>query len=939
MSSQKPKQIREFEDEVPSSKKNWTELGKPSLEDFRERRVAVRDDLVNHILGELKSKDFCVISGPRDSGKTWLSHAVAFELNQQKENIKFVELDEDFDPYEIWSYVKGIQGCYFIVENCHRRMDLVADLVNRVFAEPGNRKFIFTGCDTKALSILGDEACWIRLKTGDDEAAKHIKGIIEKFVKIKEVRKKITVTDGEIDAAAEKWKDGDLHDVFVRLTEGWRFEKKMRLAEVEDESVFSSMFDVNGKWKLGLQKRLDVFLALSTMCQFESAQVWDVYLQRTDKENALGELEDEGLIERRIWLGNFFFRIGAGKASWILRAIAWQKDPIGWQKDPTGSKGSEYVCREIIKTFKDYIRQKPPNWSYIIYCVRASREAPLFIREIPYERKLPPVEPVMGLKRMPKPVSEFLHCIFEDEEIWTAIREMAETGYFFSLSLLPSLSKTLIAAYQGEKEEDVVQSLLQKDADRILHELASSHLSAINDFLSFLWKRVGWVRFKEVVKKIDVRDSKLARYKESTVQRKCDLCFLISYANMPMSKLIVKDMQKQLKETSASNIRKVLRNLSGIQGVGVVTLEEFFDSFLTSDWEKIIRNSSTIVPVFHLLHFDFSKQKSSLRKTAVSLSEAFMKSNLTDLITQKKADLYALAGIIKAAHELNLETKTLVESILSADAKILKPLYLNEKKREMIWATEKERLAAVKREYEVPKGAFLAALNRIAIIAGEDAEKDPQINQKIASLVGTLAKFEAEDLRDIFRDIKSVNYFFPNPAPKAPDACRSIMKKIGFDAWFGLIQSALRDEEAEKQYAFWLLWNIYRFDESLAKRLSEKSLPLFSENVNDSKLAEVLLPIIGLFNHLSVNTEHDFQKIDFETASETLESYLEGKPPGYATMILLSLIALNQMAPREKFDTVKKKAMNDPDVKSCLYSNRDTQLQNVFSNLIRKYKF
>lgn len=932
LSSHKPKQIREFEDEVPSGNRNWTELGKPSLEDFKERRVAVRDDLVNHILGELKSKNFCVIAGPRDSGKTWLCRAVAFELNRQEKNMKFVELDENFDPYEIWSYIKGIQGCYFVVENCHRRMDLVTDLVNRIFAEPRNRKFIFTGCDIKALSILGEEACWIRLKTGDDEAAKHIKCIIEKFVEVKDIRKRITVADGEIDAAAEKWKDGDLHDVYVRLTEGWHFEKGTKLAEVKDENVFESMFDVNGKWKLGLPERGDVFLALSTICQFESAQVWDKYLQSVDRKKALGELEGEGLIERKSWRGNFFFRIGAGKASWILRAIAWQKDP-------NGSKGSEYVRKEIMRTFKDYIRQKPPNWSYIIYCVRVSREAPLFIREIPYETKLPPIEPLMGLKRMPKPINEFLHCIFEDQETWKAIREMVETDYFFSLSLLPSLSKTLIAAYQGEKEQDIVQSLLRKEADQILHELAGSHLSAISDFLSFLWKRGGWVRFKEVVKKIDVRDSRLARYKESTAQSKCDLCFLISYANMPMSKLIVKDMQKQLKETSASNIRKVLRNISGIQGVGVVTLEEFFDSFLTSDWGRIIRNSSTIVPIFHLLHFDFSKQKPSLRKTAVSLSEAFMKSDLADLVAQKEADLYALAGIIEAARELNLETKTLVESILCADSKILKSLYLNEKKRGAIWTTEKERLAAVKREYKIPKGAFLAALNRIAIMASEDAEKDSQINQKIASLVGTLAKFEAEDLRDIFRDVKSVNYFFPNPAPKAQDACRSIMKKIGFDAWFGLIQSALRDEEVEKQYAFWLLWNIYRFDESLAKRLSEKSLSLFSENVNDSKLAEVSLPIIGLLSHLRVDTDHDFQRVDFETASDILESFIQRKPPGYATMILLSLIALSSKAPQEKFDALKGKVLKDPDVRSCLYSNRDTQLQNAFSDLIRKYRF
>lgn len=937
LSSHKPKQIREFEDEVPSSSKNWTELGKPTLEDFKEKRVAVRDEL-NHVMAELKSKDFCVISGPRDSGKTWLSHAVAFELNRQKKNIKFVELDDDFNPYEIWSYIKGIEGCYFIIENCHKRKDLVANLLTYVVgAQRQNRKFIFTGCDTEALSILEpEETCWIRLKTGDDRASKHIKDIIEKFVKVKDKIKKIIVTDREINEAAEKWKDGDLHDVYVRLTEGWDFEKGMKLAEVKDENVFRSMFDVNGKWKLGHQERFDIFLVLSTICQFDSTQVWDWYLQSVDKDKALGELESEGLVERRNWQGNFFFRIGAGKANWILRAIAWQKDPIGWQKDPESSKGSEYVLKEIMRIFNDYIRQKPPNWSHIFYCVRVCREAPLFIRWIHYETKMPPIEPLTGPTQVPERVDEFLHSILEDQETWKAIQKMVETNHFFPLSLLPSLSKTLIAARQVEKEQDIVESLLQKDADPMLSELRDSNISVINDFLTFLWKR-NRNRFFEVARRIDVQGSKLLRYEESTVQTKCELCFLISWANMSMSNLVVKDMQKQLKVSTASNIRELLREISKIHRV--ITKEEFFDSFLTSDWEKIIRNSSKISPIFHLLRSDLPKQKPPLRKTAVSLSEAFMKSNLVDLVAQKQADLYGLVGIIDAARDLNVVTKPLVESILRVELGVLKSLYLNGKKREAIWATEKERLAAVKKELKIPKAPFLYALNRIAIIASEDAQNDPQINQKIASLVGTLAKFEAEDLGVIFCDIKSVNYFFPNPAPKAPDACRSIVKKMGFDAWFGLIQSALRDEEVEKQHAFWLLWNIYRFDESLAKRLSGKSLPLFLENVNDSKLAEVSLPIIGLFSHLRVKTEHNFQRIDFETASETMESYIEEKPRGYAPMILLSLIALNKKAPREKLDALKKKAMNDPDVKSCLCNNRDTQLQNVFSNLIHKYKF
>lgn len=937
MSVSIPKQVKEFDDLVADEGK-WVDTGRPSMKDFQEKRAAIRQDIVDEVLNQLKNRAFCVISGPRDSGKTWLCYAIGFELKRLRKGFSFVDLDDDFNAYDVWSYMKKWgrktdNEFFFIVENCHVNKDEVRELVEYVSNDPENRRFIFTGVNTDALSILKEEACWIQIKTSEEEATTHVRNIIEKFIEINDVRKYVTVTDEEIKAAAEKWKDSDLRDVFMLLTEGWHFTDRKKLGEAEDKAAYKSMLDVNGKMKLGLSERRDIFLPLSAICQFESAQVWDQYLERINKQ-VLRVLENEGLIERKSWFGNFFLRIEAGKASWILKAIAYQKDP----EDPKCQKGLECVRKEILKTFRDYVRQKPPNWSHVIYCARVSKGAPVLVKGIPYqvppETKFPLVEPLKAWKGIPESVDEFLYSIFQDQETWKAIKEMVETGYFFSLSLLPSLSRTLIAAYQAEKEQDIVRILMQEEADRMLQELSSSRISALNHFLSFIWDR-DRNRFFEVTRRIDVRDSKLARYKESTVQKKRELCFLISYANMPMSKLIVEDMQKQLKESAADSIRRVVDGFAH-QMRRIVGSEEFFESFQTSDWENIIRNSSTIIPIFHLLRSDFKHR--GLRKAAVSFSQAFVKSDLKDLVSQKGAGLYALAGIIDEAHDLNVETKTLVESILCADYDILKSLYLNEKKREARWVAEKERLTAVEREYKIPKGAFMQGLTRIAINASEHAETDLGINQKIASLLDTLAKFEASDLRDMFRDIKSVNYFFPHLASKAPKACRSIMKKIGFDVWLGLIQSTLRDEKMEKQQAFWLLWNIFRYDESLAKKLAKKSTHIFLENAKKSRLSEISLPLTGLLNHLKVGID-DSLRIDFETASGTLESFVGRKPPGYATMILLSFIALSSKAPREKFDALKEKVMKDPDVKSCLYSNLDIQLQSVFTNLIRKYRF
>ena len=322
-----------------------------------------------------------------------------------------------------------------------------------------------------------------------------------------------------------------------------------------------------------------------------------------------------------------------------------------------------------------------------------------------------------------------------------------------------------------------------------------------------------------------------------------------------------------------------------------------------------------------------------LQKTSVQIAQIVVRNDLTYLIRNKNADLYALRGIINAADDLNVDARTLIESIICADEKTLKSLYLNRKKREALWSEEGKTPA---------EGAFLVALNGIVMRAIKRAEEEPQIkpqtDQRIASFLGRLAKFEASDLKEIFRDAESVNYFFPHLSWKAPDACRSIIRKIGFDAWLDLLQSTLRQEKSKKVIAFWLLWNVFRYDESLAKRLAEKSADIFSENVKNGRLSEVSLPLTGLLHHLKVNIDGVFEGADLEKAYEILDSYKNRKPLGHSTLILLSLMALSSKAPRDKFEALKGEMMKDPDVKSSLYNHWDTQLQSVFNKLIHDYR-
>lgn len=917
MSVSIPRQVRKFEYEVPHCDQSWTELGRPSFEDFEKKRVAVRDDLVKHVLQELETKYYCVISGPRNSGKTWLCRAIAFELKRSRKNLRFIELDGDFDSNELWTYIENCPSYFFIIENWHTisSKHLAEDFVSQIRAQQGDRKFIFTGCNTDTLSMLKNHACWISLKTGS-EMAEHIKGIIQKFVDIEKVRKYVDVTDEEIEATAKKWSDGDLHDVYVRLKEGWHFnqekkEERMRLAQIEDKDVFEAMLDPKGKMKLAYSERQAIFLPISAVCQFKYAQVWDEYLEKIDKEQPR-ELENDGFINRTKWQGKHFFEIEQGKASWILQAIAYKKS-------------SEYVRKEAMKAFGDYIRQRPPNWSYVIHCARISKEPPKLVKEIPYTVTQPTIRSLIS-KPVADSIDEFLFSIFEDQETWKAIKEMIETRYFFSLSLLPSFSETLIVAYQQEKEQDIVQSLLRENADEMLHELTSSQIPAINDFLSFLWNR-DKNRFFEVARRINVRDSKLARYKESSVQAKCELCFLVSYANISMSDLIVEDMQKQLKDGTANLIHRALPMIKNrIQRV--ITVEKFFEDFANDDWKRIVENTSTLSSIFRLFATDLRRD---LPEASVLVAQIVISSDLAYLVHEKNADLFALRGVIEAAYKLNVDQKALTESIIRADEKTLKLFHSNGKKREISWSEEQKRLV---------EAAFLVGLNGIAMRAVHNSENEPLIKHKtdeaIAALFGKLAKFEDKDLKEIFCDVESINYFFYHLSWRVPDACRLILKKVGFDAWLHLFQSALRREKSGMKDAFWLLWNIFRYDEHLARKLIEQSAAILQENANKGEL-DFRLPLAGLLDRLEVSVNGILQTSDLEKISEILDSIKKGTAVDL-TIILLSLIALKSKIPQDKFEALKENIMKDPNVTNILKSHWDTQLLSVFRKLIHDYK-
>ena len=80
MSKDISQKIKKFEDIIGERSLRT----KPSLEDFEKGLIAIREDLANCILEELKTKHICLIVGPKNSGKTWLCYALGFKLKRLK---------------------------------------------------------------------------------------------------------------------------------------------------------------------------------------------------------------------------------------------------------------------------------------------------------------------------------------------------------------------------------------------------------------------------------------------------------------------------------------------------------------------------------------------------------------------------------------------------------------------------------------------------------------------------------------------------------------------------------------------------------------------------------------------------------------------------------------------------------------------------------------
>jgi len=889
-----PKQIIPFENKVVK-KGVWTELERPSREDFQKGRVAFRENIVEKVLKELERKSFCVIEGPRDCGKTWLCYAIGFKLKRRKIPSYFVEVDEDFDANEIWKFIKGFdkkEDIVWFIEDCHNNIEGVRDLYMLLQSELGNLRFIFTTRKISVLNIFGrsrekrSEVCFeVSLGKSEVETVEHVKQIIRKFIRTEDI--KTDVTEEEIDYVSRKW-GNDLKGVYLRLV-AWKSKLEsgvhMRLTEVEDKCVYDYIWDPNEKIQLGRRQRLEVLLPISVICQFEPLSVFMLFFKTTAQEIAF-KLENKGLLDRVEWAGREFFRMPEGRADWILRTLSYKISP-------------KFVDIETKRVFKEYLKSKPPNWTYVFYC--------------------------LNLRQDTTQVKKILTAIFEDEDVWKTIKEMVEKELFFSLAYFPVISQAMIEHKHREKE--IWSCIKNKGLNWIMSEIFLCKISALTKLLLII-KRLERELFEMTVYELNKVPQKLEKnLQEASIKSLCWLCYIVFFAYPesewgPLSRLILKIIEDKLKSGTANNVKHNLPFLNGIHKI--ITLEEFFARFQVSNWKQIVSNSPTFDSIYHLL-CDVSK-KWKLESAAKNLGKALIEIGTEFLIMRKEASAYRLYGAVKRIRELGLDIRPLVEGVIESDVNTLRQLFLIQKSRQ-------EKLM-----HGEPKGAFLFGLNGIWEIAKE-------IHLHRCLLIENISNFTEAELKELFCnycDEKVINFFLSKTATHDPLSCLRIIEKVGGDTWAHIITSALLNYRRMNE-AFWLLWNIYRYDKTLAKQLAQETKGEFFDGIMTMQFPKWSLPLLGLMHHCEISIQEILEKISHEKALQIIEEYRNQSintesPP--TTEILLSLIALKCKLPENEFNQLKKQIINETRVKEKIQSPKvDAQLKGVLQEILEIYKF
>jgi hypothetical protein len=358
---------------------NWEKnrLGKygmkPSLIDLAENRIAIPGYLVDELSDLFYTNDFIIITGGRECGKTWLTYIFGYYsiTNNNNNEFYYVQADDNFDAFHVLNELEekmitngGNNVTYLVVEDCHLAPEQCAVLLSILLKqrEPG-LKVIFTSRNKSILDEFKDDGIY-RLNINKNSLFRgHAKNIIKKFIKVKNIN--YDASEEELDEVIKKF-GTNLYILWLKLRYSWRYEEGQRLLDIDESRYDNHIYDYI--WREGeikLKDRIEPFLYLSTLCQFELLPVYELALD--GYKETLDELITDGIVELSHHSEKDYINIDQELSELILETLS-KKDSF---------YNEDQLLRSQIDIIVDYIKSKstPPNWYSIFTRLYDSRNS------------------------------------------------------------------------------------------------------------------------------------------------------------------------------------------------------------------------------------------------------------------------------------------------------------------------------------------------------------------------------------------------------------------------------------------------------------------------------------------------------------------------------------------------------------------------------------
>ncbi|TRO45834.1 hypothetical protein E2P60_06565 [Candidatus Bathyarchaeota archaeon] len=459
-----------FDKVIRKGSEPWTEASiskpKPTLLDFESDFVKVPNRLLNDVKTLLENVGFSLVIGEQNSGKTWLSYAIGYDLCiLNRKRVWYAVVDEEFNANEAWREIahykqSKLKSVYFIIENCHENPDEAEKFLQKICDEKiANAKFLLTTRkigtfvlrDEEILDFFYDKfvnklKCDVRLSFLDKKEI--TEGIIQEFIEIKKI--KYELKNEELASVVNAWA-ADLYQTYFHLR-AWDPSKGQRLSVVGAQETYDFLWEGQGGICLKKEFQRQILSRLAVICQFEPLKVPDKFLHQVSiDEDELCSLKNNEIVQT---YPNNFCGVTESLSRLILSAI--ENNLSDFNREHTTKQLLKEYLEELLHLRRSKKESQSPKWRIIFQALSLAGHEVEIARET-------------------------LLCLISDAQLWTEIKRNAKflsteaAGTLISniLPLARDKAEELRAFYSFHHSQEVDARLKLSSATSIYGALAS----------------------------------------------------------------------------------------------------------------------------------------------------------------------------------------------------------------------------------------------------------------------------------------------------------------------------------------------------------------------------------------------------------------------------------------------------------------------------------